>query len=54
MNARKRQDRAKKRLIRFDASKNTGYVKPNSPFKTIVTDDGEIVEFDADGNRIYD
>ncbi len=25
-----------------------------TPFKTLVTDTGEIVQFDADGNRIYD
>ncbi len=29
-------------------------VKPNSPYKTVVTDTGELVEFDADGNRIYE
>ena len=25
-----------------------------SPYKGMVTDDGELVEFDADGNRIYE
>ena len=28
-------------------------VPNDSPYKTLVTDAGEVVEFDADGNRIY-
>ncbi len=54
MRARKRQDRAKKTPSRFDGTIRGGYVKPSSPFKTVVTDAGELVEFDADGNRIYE
>ena len=28
--------------------------EPKSAWNTVVTDDGEVVQFDADGNRIYD